>query len=177
VRTRSDILALIALVLLGTGCGPSRDLDQPPEIRYGQDACDRCQMIIDDARYAAAYWTQDGQARRFDDIGGMFLYEMESGETVAAYWVHDLSDGQWLNGDEAVYVFNAGLATPMGFDLVAFADTTAAEALAFGTPGAQVLNFAEIKAGLASGDLVLDPMRRHETPSDMSGHDTDQGLD
>lgn len=42
------ILTMIGLYLLG--CAPAFDRDQPPEIRYGEDICDQCGMIISTLR-------------------------------------------------------------------------------------------------------------------------------
>lgn len=159
-------LWLLAALALGA-CGAVPASAKPPDIRYGQDVCDQCRMIISEENTAAAYWTSNGEARRFDDIGGMFLYQREHDEAVAAYWVHDSISGDWLKAEAATFVLNAGLQTPMGFGLVAFADAAKADALAFGEEGARVLSFAELETGLDSGAIVLDPMRGHGHAMDV----------
>ena len=120
------VLAVLSLTLLAA-CGGGPDLDEPPDIRYGEDVCDRCLMIINEARYAAAYVKPDGEARRFDDIGGMVAYLDEVAEDVAVFWVHDYDTEEWLKADEAFYVESDDLVTPMGFGIVAFADRSRAE--------------------------------------------------
>ena len=120
------VLAVLSLTLLAA-CGGGPDLDEPPDIRYGEDVCDRCLMIINEARYAAAYVKPDGEARRFDDIGGMVAYIDEVAEDVAVFWVHDYDTEEWLKADEAFYVESDDLVTPMGFGIVAFADRSRAE--------------------------------------------------
>ncbi len=154
-------------VLVLASCGGGVDVAQPPEIAYGQDVCDRCNMIISEEKFAAAYWTEAGEARRFDDIGGMLAYVQDTGEEVATYWVHDVVTGEWLRADEATFVVDSGLATPMGFGVAACADPAQAEALAYGQERATVLDFAELLAALAAGTLDLDPMHGHDMAPPM----------
>ncbi len=141
-------LALLSLLagLLLVSCSADPDLDEPPDIRYGEDTCDRCQMIINEARYAAAYVTADGETRRFDDIGGMVAYNGEMAEDAAVYWVHDFETEAWLKADEAVYV-KSDHPTPMGFGVLAFASREQAQTWATGNDGL-VMTFTEL---LASG--------------------------
>lgn len=120
------VLAVLSLTLLAA-CGGGPDLDEPPDIRYGEDVCDRCLMIINEARYAAAYVKPDGEARLFDDIGGMVASIDEAAEDVAVFWVHDYDTEEWLKADEAFYVESDDLVTPMGFGIIAFADPNRAE--------------------------------------------------
>jgi copper chaperone NosL len=112
-------IVVLGLILL-VGCGSGPDLDQPPDIRYGEDACERCAMIINEARYAAAYVMPDGESRLFDDIGGMAAYNDEAAEVVAVFWVHDYDSEEWLKAEEAHFVKSEDLLTPMGFGIVAF---------------------------------------------------------
>jgi copper chaperone NosL len=124
------VLLLTLLVLsfgLLAACGSGPDFDEPPDIRYGEDVCDRCLMIINEARYAAAYVTTDGTARLFDDIGGMVASIDEAKEDVAVFWVHDYYTEEWLKAGEAVYVESDDLVTPMGFGIVAFSERDRAE--------------------------------------------------
>jgi len=144
VGTRCYLLPVCFLMvsLLLVACSSGPDLETPPEIRYGEDSCDRCLMIINEARYAAAYVTEDGETRRFDDIGGMVAYTREVTEEVAVYWVHDFDTEEWLKGEAAIYV--AGdQATPMGFGIVAFASRDRAETWA-AEEGGMVMTFAEL---------------------------------
>jgi copper chaperone NosL len=136
------VLALLSIILL-TACGGGPDLDEPPEIRYGEDVCDRCLMIINEARYAAAYVKSDGEARLFDDIGGMVASIDVAAEDVAVFWVHDYDTEEWLKADEAFYVKSDDLVTPMGFGIVAFADRSRAEEWAAEQAG-QMRSYSEL---------------------------------
>ena len=134
------LLAALALLALGAACRADARQDRPPEVRYGEDVCDRCGMIISEPRFAAAYVTRDGVVRRFDDIGEMVLYHAEHGETVAAFWVHDYETEEWLPAPEASFVGSAALSTPMGHGVVALRTRERAQALAERVDG-EVLDF------------------------------------
>ncbi len=128
LNTKTFIL-LALLVVLGA-CQAQPDLSQPPEIVYGEDMCTECGMIISEPRFAAAYYTQDGEARGFDDIGGMLTHHAEHQEKVAQFWVHDYETEEWIVAEEAFYVSGEELHTPMGFGVVAFSDQERAESFA-----------------------------------------------
>ena len=147
------VIACVALLALA-GCGGGADTTQPPEILYGQDVCDECDMIISEEKYASAYWTTDGEARRFDDVGEMLVYMAENPEATASVWVHDINSAVWLAAEEAWFVMNSGLRTPMGTGIAVTADEQAARALAFDQPEARVMTFAEMVAAAEAGELM-----------------------
>lgn len=146
------ICLLFALALVA--CGGGVDTTQPPEILYGQDVCDECDMIISEEKYASAYWTEAGEARRFDDVGEMLVYMTENPEATASVWVHDIHSAAWLPADDAWFVMNSGLRTPMGTGIAVTADEQAARALAFDQPDARVMTFVEMVAAAEAGELV-----------------------
>lgn len=142
---RLEIFLLSSLFILAglASCRQSADLQAPPEIIIGQDVCDQCGMLIGEAKYAAAYWTVDGQPRRFDDIGGMMAYYHVHDEEVASFWVHDFVSEEWLPAEEATFLVDKGQQTPMGYGIVAFA--TAEQARSHRTSDdALLLSFAEL---------------------------------
>lgn len=147
----SGVLLLFGLAfLLLVACGSEKDFDRPPEIVYGEDICERCSMIINEARYAAAYVTEDGQAHRFDDIGGMVAHNAAVADDVAVFWVHDFETEEWLRAEEAHYV-KGDLMTPMGFGVIAFDGRDRAEAWAAGQ-GGMVMTFDELLNTDQAGD-------------------------
>ena len=146
------LLAMICVLVL-VACGGGQSTAEPPEILYGQDVCDQCNMIISEEKFASAYWTADGEARRFDDLGEMLAYINGNPEERASTWVHDLNTAAWLRAEDAWYVMNAGLTTPMGTGMVALSDEAAARALAFDQADARVMNYTELIAALAAGEI------------------------
>ncbi len=143
--TRLAILVVLALVV--SGCASSVDASGPPEIVYGRDLCVECGMLITEPRFAAAYWV-DGEARRFDDIGNMLAHGIEQGEIEVdsqSVWVHDYEHEVWLSADDAHYVHAPGLATPMGWGLVAVETRDRADLLA-AERGGEVLTWPQLFA-------------------------------
>jgi len=117
-----SLWSIFVLLLILTACGDDISTDQPPEIRYGEEACDECHMLIQDKRFAAAYITEDGQPYRFDDIGDMFLHMQTLRPQIASAWL-----------------------TPMGYGLAAFATRERAEAFAAEHDG-MVMTFETLRA-------------------------------
>lgn len=111
---------LLVFVLLLAGCpAPAQPLDAPPDVRYAVDPCDRCQMIVSEERFAAAYVTPAGETRRFDDLGCLTAFLQERPEEVAQAWAHDHETRAWVRAQEATFVRAPGVITPMGTGLVA----------------------------------------------------------
>lgn len=155
------ILLCLFCILVLAACNASPDFDDPPEIRYGEDACERCLMIINEARYAAAYVTTDGDTHRFDDIGGMMAHDHDMAEDVAVFWVHDFDTEEWLKAGGAIFVKSDNLHTPMGFGIVAFSEQDRAEVWAAENE-AMVMTFNELVSG------NLDMNNDHATEQDQS---------
>ena len=112
-------LALLLLAVLTVGC--SATADGPPEIQVDRTACAHCTMLVSDERYAAAYETAAGEARVFDDIGCLLqAVRNEPQPESLRFWFHDLQNGDWIRGDEAVFVKSDKFKTPMGGGIVAY---------------------------------------------------------
>jgi len=155
-RPQRSVVALlmgIALTLGATACKAGQTEVKPPEIRYGQDVCAACNMIISDARYASAYVYAVETGRYdslvFDDIGDMVLHAADHPEhKFAAWYVHDYNSEAWLDATTAHYVFSAELQTPMAHGMAAHATAEAAEKMAAELHG-DVLDWVAAKARLA----------------------------
>jgi copper chaperone NosL len=134
-----------ALAVLA-GCKPQPEGPQPPEIRYGQEACSACGMVIDDPRFAAATLLVSGEYLKFDDVGEMLSYHMNHPQDqVAAWFVHDYPTEKWIRGEQAFFVKSQGLQTPMGSGTAAFAHQVAAESFAAERNG-EVFSLDKIRA-------------------------------
>ncbi len=168
------LLAMLVLVACGGGAA-----EGPPEIRYGEDVCDQCHMIISEPRFAAAFIVgqgpEEGAARRFDDIGELFLYIVESDEAVREAWVHDFDDEAWLQTDEATYVHDPALMTPMGWGVAAFRSVEQAEAYQ-AENGGTLFSLAELQTAIEAGEIhpgIMTGAYNHDAArhDDVGPHD------
>lgn len=161
-------LIILALLLLAS-CKQEVDLETPPEIIYGEDVCAACGMIINETRYAAAYVTISGDAYRFDDIGGMLKYDLEANDAVHIYWAHDFNTEEWINAENATFVLDNNLTTPMGWGVAAFGAMADAEAYA-AEHGGVIATYAVLQEEIKTGKL--DP-----TALDMHDHEEHEEMD
>lgn len=137
------VMFLLVLLIL-TACARNTNVEPtPPTIHYGEDVCELCNMIINDERYAADYFTSDGQAHLFDDIGDMVQAHLKNQDEVVAFFAHDYQDKGWLRAEKATYVRSDQLPTPMASGLVAFNSPDKAKTLAAEVQG-QVMTFEEL---------------------------------
>ncbi len=150
-------LLVVMLVLAVTACAaPPRGGDAPPPLAIGRDICTRCGMIIEDARFASGYTSDDGSYALFDDIGGMLQWAAANGELHARMWVHDFDSRAWIDAATATYVRGA-LESPMGFGITAFGTHAAATAFS-DLEGGDIYDWDGLLALAESGDLVLIPI-------------------
>lgn len=91
------------LLLFLIGCHAGGPTDEAPEIAYGRDVCDACNMIIDEARFAASYVTTTGEVRKFESIEDMVSYHHDHEEAVHIFWVHDYESEAWVRADKAFF--------------------------------------------------------------------------
>lgn len=160
-----NILILFLFSFITLGCQPGVQLDRPPDVRLGEDTCDECRMIISEARFSATYVTRQGETRRFDDIGDMFLFYTKHTEDVATFWVHDYETDDWLKADQAFFVVSPSLHTPMGHGIVAVGSKSRAEALAAEVQGT-ILTFNEVLAKYKAGEMGSEHSPQHKMDMD-----------
>lgn len=150
-----NFFSIIALLLLAgivvVACQREVDFSQPPDIRFGEDICDECNMIISEPRFAAAHFTFEGASRRFDDIGDMLTYHAKHNEDVAQFWVHDYKSENWLMAENAFFVVSEDLHTPMGHGVVAFEVEDQAQSFASEVNG-MVMIFSKVMDNFQQGE-------------------------
>lgn len=134
-------IPFLALFLL-TACG--RLEIRPVEIA-GDDMCARCRMAISETRYAAELIRQDGEPIKFDDIGCMIHYVEDTRQKadIAAFFVLDFESQEWINADQALFLWSPAFKTPMGGGIVAFKEQSKADAAAI-RYGGNLLRFADL---------------------------------
>lgn len=140
---------LLALLLLAA-CAQGSAEAAPPEIRFGEDLCAHCNMIISDPRFAAGYARELSPGRyeslAFDDIGDMLaMAAANPNHSVVAWYVHDYTSEEWIDATTATYVVSQEISTPMGFGIVAYAEADAATSMA-AEVGGEVLTWQELQS-------------------------------
>jgi len=114
------LLWLIIVSVCPGGC--KKTSIEPVEIQQGEP-CSYCKMEISEKRYAGEFIDSDGKAFKFDDIGCMVNFVQTRKITnVAAYFVIDFDDHQWLKAEDTYFVRSSDIETPMGGGLIAFRD-------------------------------------------------------
>jgi copper chaperone NosL len=147
------------LIMALAACAPGEAMVMPPEIRYGEDVCVECNMIISDPRFAAAYVHEVSPGRYesipFDDIGDLLIHADKHPEhTVVRWYVHDYASEEWLDATGAHFVFSNQLQTPMAQGTAAHAALESAHAMAAELDG-EVLDWDGLLARHQAGGLMV----------------------
>jgi copper chaperone NosL len=117
------------------GCGVSES--EPVDIESG-DACSFCQMTITQPVFASEI-ISGGKVYKFDDLACLSAFKTKRSETIhGTTYVTDLTAKKWIRYDAATIVAT-DVATPMGSGLVAFADSTRANAFANAHPSKKAM--------------------------------------
>ena len=154
IQQIGTVVLLLVCILL-TSCQSQVDFSQPPEIFYGEDVCVECSMIISDPRFAAAYYTSDGDSKLFDDIGGMAVHHAKHQDQTGQFWVHDFETEEWIKADGAYFVMSDQIHSPMDYGVVAFSDE--ARAMEFATENnAMVMSFESVLSAFQGGSTSHD---------------------
>lgn len=180
VGLRVPMLILALLLVLGA-CSTGGSPDDPPNLNLGRDVCERCGMIIEDARFASGYRLADGTSKVFDDIGGMLVWAKLAGDLdEARMWVHDYHSMEWIEASAATFVISGDIMTPMAFGIAAFSDPTAAAEFA-GDGEAHVHTWEDVLEmaqageiedhhGASAGDADVDGTGHEHGDEPMSEH-------
>ena len=106
---------LLLVVFLGglTSCGV-----EPAPIKYGEDACDFCQMTIVSPAFAAQAVSDKGKQFKYDAIECMIHDEQKNKMPKAIRQVANLhAPGEMIPVEKAVFVINDTINSPMGANL------------------------------------------------------------
>jgi copper chaperone NosL len=144
-------IALLAASSLLGGCGKA-DLSRPPSLRFGEEACAFCRMIISDERFAAALTTASGDVLKFDDVGCLIKHEEKRLRPDTFYWVCNFQGKGWLNAQAAIFVHSPSIVSPMNHGLAALPDIPSAAEFTK-DPASRKLRFSELPG------FVGDPPR------------------
>ena len=109
------IIYLLVLVLF-TACS-----SEPQPIDYGKDNCDFCEMTIVSKAYAAQAVSEKGKQYKYDAIECMMNHQLQHNYDMPVNLVANFEKpGTMINVNEANFVINDSIKSPMGGNLAAF---------------------------------------------------------
>lgn len=116
----------------GLDDGESNETSQskykPEEINPDTDICEVCAMAVANDQYATQIILKNERSLKYDDIGDMFIWMEENSEDdVAAKFVRDFNTEEWINLEDATFVYDEEISTPMGFGVISFKNNDDAE--------------------------------------------------
>lgn len=121
------IISMFPLVLSGCSGEPETG---PAQVRWDQNTCERCRMMLSDRNYAAQirYFPENKSSKvvKFDDIGCAVIWLKEqkwNNDPKTEVWVTAHNNGEWIDARKATYVRKNN--SPMGYNLGAQAKTEA----------------------------------------------------
>ncbi|EJS64805.1 nitrous oxide reductase accessory protein NosL [Bacillus cereus] len=108
------------------------------------DKCDICQIGVMDNQFATEIVLKDGKALKFDDIGCMYKWmEINSGEKTKEKFVRDYDSKDWISLEDATYVYDKTITTPMAYNVISFKNKKDAESFVSNYKG-KVLSYKEL---------------------------------
>jgi copper chaperone NosL len=118
------LYAMFGLVLSACSGEPETG---PVEVRWDQNNCERCRMMLSDRNFAAQirYFPEAKKSGvvKFDDIGCATLWLKDQpwkDDPKTQIWVADHRSSEWIDARQATYIRKKN--SPMGYDLGAQAE-------------------------------------------------------
>ncbi len=157
--------AILALALLSAACAAR----EPEPISLNTDQCDYCRMTISDARFGGEAVLPKGRVKKFDSAECLIAWvrATPAKDRGTLYVIDTQHPGAFVPAESAGFLKGAFMKSPMGQDIVAFADTARAEAQRT-MLGGRLMTWAQLLADTAqTGTMHADPAHSdaaHTTP-------------
>ncbi len=123
------VFILATLTLLLSACSGEPETG-PVEVKWDQNNCERCRMMLSDRNFAAQirYFPEGKRSKavKFDDIGCAVLWlkdQQWKDDPKTQVWVTDHRSGEWIDARKATYIRKNN--SPMGYDLGAQSEADA----------------------------------------------------
>ena len=132
-----SFLLLMSVITILAACGDKEV--KPVAINEETDICATCNMQVVDNQFATQIILENGKSLVFDDIGCMYEWVGENtNQKMDAQFVRDYNDKEWVLKEEATYVYNPSVITPMAYNVISFTDKADAEKFAADNEGKYV---------------------------------------
>lgn len=151
-------LASLMMFILAA-CG--NDEVQPVNINEATDTCEICNMMVANDQHATQIVLENGKSMVFDDVGCMYDWIGSNvNEEIAGSFVRDYHDKEWTLVEEATFVYNQSVKTPMAYNVVSFKDKASAEDFAAENEGSTIMTASELAEH--SWERNQDMMKKHK---------------
>ncbi|GIP40438.1 hypothetical protein J31TS4_37180 [Paenibacillus sp. J31TS4] len=121
------LFLLTAVLLLAAGCGQTKY--EPAAINESVDKCEVCNMQIKDDAFATQIIEKNNKGHKFDDLGDLFAWKKKNGtEQIGAQYVRDYNSKKWIPLEDATFVYDKTIRTPMAYGVISFEQKKDAEA-------------------------------------------------
>lgn len=139
-----SFLLLISVMTTLAACGDKEV--KPVAINEKTDICVICNMQVVDDQFATQIILENGKVFMFDDIGCMYKWVKENAnQKIAAQFVRDYNTQEWVSLDNATYVYNPSVQTPMAYNVISFKDKADAEKFAKNNEGSTLLTASKLE--------------------------------
>ena len=141
------LLSVLLILVIMAGCSIEQSFE-PVEINPEVDVCEVCNMSLSNESYATQLFSKDGDVYLFDDIGCMFEYidkdKQIAREDIEVQYVRDLETQDWIQIENAYYVYNPAVWTPMANGVVSFGDEEKAKEFVQEQGKGEILNYEQL---------------------------------
>lgn len=143
MRVKYVVLVIcVCFIFMAVGCGKQET--KAVAINEKLDKCDICQIGVMDNQFATEIILESGKALKFDDIGCMYKWmEINSGEKTKEKFVRDYDSKDWVSLEDATYVYDKTITTPMAYNVISFKNKKDAESFVSNYKG-KVLSYKEL---------------------------------
>ena len=140
---KNYILLIFIITILFVSCSK-----EPVPIRFNEDECAYCQMIISDQRYGTELITTKGKIYKYDSIECLAAYlieEKKGTDDLQSIWTIDFKfPEKFVDATKAWYLHSELLKSPMGLNLCSFKDKNSAENIKNVFPG-ELIRWQDVK--------------------------------
>ncbi|MCV9901050.1 nitrous oxide reductase accessory protein NosL [Exiguobacterium sp. N5] len=147
MKSYKQVAGLLSIAGLSLALGACSSASAEPfEIKWGETECEVCKMKIMDKQFAAEAIMENEKGYAFDDIGCLMRdwYPEQKEEDIAAMYVKDFNTREWVELDEAMFVYDKESKTPMAYNILSFAKEADAEAY-IEENGGDMMDFEQLK--------------------------------
>lgn len=137
-------LAAVSIVMSAglVGCGSD---PKPVAVDEQVDKCAVCNMAVKNDQFAVELLQKNGKSLKFDDLGCLFQWTTQNGvDQVEAQFVRDYKTQEWVKLDEATYIFDKNIKTPMAYNVISFKNKSDAQAFLDKQGHGELLTYQEL---------------------------------